>query len=62
MQTLCSSTSVGGENRGVGANCGFHPLIHTSPGFAQPQDVENKKAEPKTPHFLGLNQDIVAWS
>ena len=21
-----------------------------------------KKAEPKTPHFLSLNQDIVAWS
>jgi hypothetical protein len=22
----------------------------------------NKKAEPATPHFLSLNQDIVAWS
>ncbi len=26
------------------------------------QDFEKKKAEPKTPHFLSLNQDIVAWS
>ena len=29
-------------------------------GFAQAQDVGKKKAEPKTPHFLSLNQDIVA--
>jgi hypothetical protein len=28
-----------------------------SPGFAQAQNVEKKKAEPRTPHFLGLNQD-----
>jgi hypothetical protein len=26
------------------------------------QDVEKKKAEPKTPHFLSLKQDIVARS
>jgi hypothetical protein len=26
------------------------------------QDVEKKKAEPRTPHFLSLNQDIVALS
>jgi hypothetical protein len=26
------------------------------------QYVEKKKAEPKTPHFLSLNQDIVAGS
>jgi hypothetical protein len=26
------------------------------------QDIEKKKAEPRTPHFLSLNQDIVAWS
>jgi len=38
-----------------------HPLIHSSLRFAQAQDVEEKKAEPKTPHFLSLNQDIVAW-
>ena len=25
-------------------------------------DVEKKKAEPRTPHFLSSNQDIVAWS
>jgi hypothetical protein len=31
-------------------------------GFYQAQDVEKKKAEPKTPHFLSLNQYIVAWS
>jgi len=40
--------------------CRLHPLIHTSAGFAQAQDVEKKKAEPKTPLFLNLNQDIVA--
>jgi hypothetical protein len=42
-----------------GANCGLHPLIHTLLGFASAQDLEKKKAEPKTPHFLSLNQDIV---
>jgi hypothetical protein len=26
------------------------------------QDVEKKNAEPKTPHFLSSNQDIVARS
>jgi hypothetical protein len=26
------------------------------------QNVEKKKAEPKTPHLLTLNQDIVACS
>ena len=40
----------------------LHPLIHTSLRFAQAQDVEKKKAEPKTPHFCSLNQDVVAWS
>jgi len=40
--------------------CALHPLIHTLLGFAQAQDVEKKKAEPVTPHLLGLNQDIVA--
>ena len=44
----------------VGANCGLHPLIHTHPEFHLAQDFEKKKAEPKTPHFLSLNQDIVA--
>jgi len=39
--------------------CRLHPLIHTSLGFAQAQDVEKKKAEPKTSHFLSLNQDVV---
>jgi hypothetical protein len=34
--------------------------MHTSPGFVQAQDFEKKKAEPKTPHFLSLTQDIVA--
>jgi len=24
--------------------------------------LKRKKAEPKTPHFLSLKQDIVAWS
>jgi hypothetical protein len=30
--------------------------------FAEAQDVEKKKAELGTPHFLSLNQDTVAWS
>jgi len=30
--------------------------------FNLAQDIEKKKAEPKTPHFFGSNQDIVAWS
>jgi hypothetical protein len=37
----------------------LHPLIHTfTPGTSAP-DVEKKKAEPRTPHFLSLNQDMV---
>jgi hypothetical protein len=39
----------------------FHPLIHTFLGFAQAQNVE-KKSEAEAPHFLSLNQDIVAMS
>jgi hypothetical protein len=37
------------------ANCGLHPLIHTFAFGNSAQDVEKKKAEPKTPHFLSLN-------
>ena len=44
------------------ADCGLHPLIHTFLKFNLTQDIEKKKAEPKTPHILSLNQDIVAWS
>jgi hypothetical protein len=40
----------------------LHPLIHTIAPETLAQDVEKKKAELKTPHFLSLNQDIVAWS
>ena len=40
--------------------CELHPLIHTSPLETSAQDVEKKKAEPRTPHFLSLNQDSVA--
>ena len=40
----------------------LHPLIHTRLFFKLVQDVEKKGAEPKTPHFLSLNQDFVAWS
>jgi hypothetical protein len=29
---------------------------------ASAQDFEKKKAEPKTPHFISLNQDIVTRS
>ena len=43
-------------------NCGLHPLIHTFPPEVSVQDVENKKAQAKTPHFLSLKQDIVAGS
>jgi len=28
----------------------------------QPKMLKRKKAEPKTPHFLSLNQNVVAWS
>jgi hypothetical protein len=40
----------------------LHPLIHTLLKFNLAQNVEKKKAEPKTPHFPSSNQDIVAWS
>jgi hypothetical protein len=40
----------------------LHPLIYTIAPETSAQDVEKKKAELKTPHFLSLNQDIVAWS
>jgi len=39
-----------------------HPLIHTSLLESSAQNVEKKKAEAKTPHFISLNQDIVARS
>jgi hypothetical protein len=35
--------------------------MHTLLFFKLAQDVEKKKAELKTPHFFGLNQDIIAW-
>ena len=40
----------------------LHPLIHTIAPETSAQDVGNKKAEPKTPHFSSLKQDIVALS
>ena len=43
-------------------NYELHPLIHTIAPETSAQDVEKKKAEPKTRHFLSLNQDIVALS
>ena len=60
VNLLCSP--VGGQQGEVGADCGLHPLIHTFASGNSAQDVEKKKAEPKTPHFLSLNQDIVARS
>jgi len=33
--------------------------MYTPLGFAQAQDVEKKKAEPRALLFLSLNQDIV---
>jgi hypothetical protein len=46
----------------VGADFVLHPLIHTIPSETSAQDVEKKKAEPRTPHFLSLNQGMVAGS
>jgi len=46
----------------VRADCELHPLIHTLLDFNLAQDIEKKKAEVRTPHFLSLIQDIVAWS
>ena len=37
----------------------LHPLIHSFPFWNSAQDIEKKKAELMTPHFLSLNQDIV---
>ena len=37
--------------------CALKYVIH-SPGAG----TEHKKAEPRTPHFLSLNQDIVVYS
>ena len=51
---------LGGQHGGQGANCRLHPLIHTLASENSALDIEKKKAEPKTPHFLSLNQDIVA--
>ena len=35
---------------------------HFSHQKPQPKMLRRKKAEPKIPHFLGINQDIVAWA
>jgi hypothetical protein len=43
-------------------DCALHPLIRTWLEFDLAQNVENKKAESNTPHFLSLNQDIVSGS
>ena len=54
-----------GENEAVcieGREWSLYYILHTSLRFAQAQDIEKKKAEPRTPHLLNLNQDIVAWS
>jgi hypothetical protein len=37
-------------------NCALHPLIHTFASGKSAQDVEKKKAERRTPHFIGLSQ------
>jgi hypothetical protein len=44
------------------SKCGLHPLIHTLLESNLAQNLEEKKAEPGTPHSLSLNQDIVARS
>jgi len=38
----------------------IYVTISQSPPETSAQDVEKKKAEPRTPHFLSLNQDSVA--
>ena len=48
------------EGVGVKFPRATRPLIHTFAPETSAQDVEKKKAELKTPHFLSLNQDIVA--
>jgi hypothetical protein len=49
-----------GNPNNLGLTWHEHPLIHTLLDFNLAQDLEKKKAEPRTPHFLSLNQDIVA--
>ncbi len=51
-----------GRLKGGEAKCALHPLIHTLLKFNLAQDIEKEKTEPRTPHFLSLNQDIVARS
>ena len=41
------------------AKCKLHPLIYTIASESSAHNVEKKKAEQKTPHFLSPNQDIV---
>jgi len=43
----------------MGENYRLHPLIHTLLEFDLAQDLEKKKAESRTPHFHGLDQDKV---
>jgi hypothetical protein len=45
-----------------GAKWRLHPLIYTLLKFNLARDVEKKQVEPRPPHFLSLNQDIVARS
>jgi hypothetical protein len=40
----------------------IYVTISQSPPETSVLDAQKKKAEPKTPHFPSLNQDIVAWS
>jgi hypothetical protein len=40
----------------------IYVTISQSPPETSVLDAQKKKAEPKTPHFLSLNQDIVALS
>jgi hypothetical protein len=50
------------DREGTKEECRLHPLIHTIAPETSAQDVEKKEAEPKTPHFLSSNQDIVVRS
>ena len=47
------------ESVGVKFPRATRPLIHTLLKSTLPQDLEKKKAESRTPHFHGLDQDKV---
>ena len=55
LASLCFLMSDDSKMRIVSFNLQFPQLK------AQHTVLRRKKAEPRTPHFLSFNQDIVAW-